>query len=383
MKIITYSLIFILVHLVIISSLKAGDADSLKRKIQISDQDTTGKTPIVEELQFYGVLRFIAGYSSERTFAIRNNASKMGFTSMVQLVPGLKAVAGLEVGVGLAGSKEQVIFHGDPGGGVGEIDNVFTSRLGYIGLQTKFGSITWGKQWSPYYLIAGLTDQFMAFGAEAAGAFPNYTDGGISGTGRSSNAFLYNLRKKWFQVSFQIQHRDITGVKTYPSTYCAAVLFHDLAGFTFGASYNKVRDGIEEPKEYEPKKNDEAAVFGVSWKNKSFRFAATYSNFNNHMTDYQDNYFGGWGFELYSSYYIKDSWEVHCGGNYLKPTTASGGDYLLRYLVFGTSYTMRKKILFFIEVKIDDSYNYDGSPGRENIFGFGMFYSFTPPNLQF
>ncbi len=100
------------------------------------------------------------------------------------------------------------------------------------------------------------------------------------------------------------------------------------------------------------------------------------------MTDDKGNYFGGWGFELFTAYYIKDSWEVHCGGNYLKPTTGSSEDYLLRYLVFGTFYSFREKILFFIEVKIDGSYNNDGSPGREDIFGFGMFYNFSPPKLH-
>ena len=374
---------FCLLFLLLLNGKAAVKSDSLINNSPLPAVDSITKKTIVEELQFYGSLRLIGGISSKHNFAIRNNSSSIGFFARSRLTPWLKAVVNLEVGVGMAGTKQQVIFHGDPGGGVGEIDNVFTSRLGYLGFETKFGAFTWGKQWSPYYNIAGMTDQFMAYGAEAGGAFPNFTDGGISGTGRASNALQYNLRVKWFKLALQIQHRDITDVKKYPNSYCGSILFSDLAGFTFGASYNRVRDGIAEPKEYEPIKNDEAAIVGASWQNRRFTLSTTYSNFKNHMTDDKENYFDGWGLEVFSRYMIRGGWEVRLGGNYLKPTSDNAGDYVLRYLVVGTSYSFKNKVLVFIEFKIDDSINHAGTPGREDIYGFGMYYNLKIPKLSF
>jgi predicted porin len=376
-------IILILASITLTAGILPGEADTISSRDPNIQADSAQKKRIIEELRFHGGLRIIGGFSSLNNFAIRNNASRIGFTMSANLVKGLRAVCGLEVGVGLAGTKQEVIFHGDPGGGIGEIDNVFTSRIGYLGFDTKYGSLTWGKQWSPYYMIAGLTDQFMAYGAEAAGSFPNYTDGGISGTGRASNALQYNLKQKWFMLSLQIQHRDITDTEVYPNTWGCGVLFYDLAGFSFGAAYNKVLDGIPDPKEYEPMKGDEAAVFGLSWQNKRIRFSSTYSTFRNHMTDdKQENYFDGYGLEVYLAYFPLESWDIHVGGNYLKPTSDNVGEYLLQYLVLGTTWSFGDKVQVFVEFKLDDSFNMDGSPGREDIYGFGMYYNFSPPKIK-
>ena len=355
---------------------------SMREQPIFLEKDTSTNTE-TDEIQLYSNLRFVGGFSSKNTFAIRNNASNLGFLSRTQIVPGVKAVGCLEVGVGLVGTSQQLIFHGDPGIGVGQIDNVFSSHIGYVGFESDYGNITWGKQWSPYYLIAGFTDQFFCFGGEASGAFPDLTDGGISGTGRASSAFNYTLTKSVVQLALQIQHRDITDVELYPNTYAAALLIKDVAGFTIGASYNKVRDGITNPTEFDPNKNDESAVFGVKYQGKRFRLATTYSKSKNHMTDDAGNYFDGWGLELFAAYNINSNWEVHAGGNYLKPDKDMAGDYLLQYLVIGSSYTFNEKINLFVEIKLDDSFNMDGSPGREDIIGFGMFYNISSKKFRF
>ncbi len=342
----------------------------------IAGKDTTEKQPYIEEFNVYGSLRYVSGWSSSKNFSVRNNASHLGLDARTKLTKFLTAVAKLEVGVGIVGSQSEVTFHGDPGGEVGEVDNVFTSRVAYLGVVTKYGKVTWGKQWSPYYLIAGLTDQFNAFGGEASGAFARHTDGSIQGTGRAAYALQYHMEIKRFEVKLQIQHRDLTDVKVYPATYCMGFLIHNLKGFTFGASYNKVQDGISEPENWQPKTGDEAAIVGLSWQHKKFKTSVNYSRFKNHEVDDEKNFFDGYGVEFYAGYHILKGWRVYSGFNFQKPLTANAGDYLLQVIDVGTGYTFYDKFCAFVEFKYDDSFDHNGNPIRDNIMSFGMLYNF-------
>jgi hypothetical protein len=98
--------------------------------------------------------------------------------------------------------------------------------------------------------------------------------------------------------------------------------------------------------------------------------------------DKQENYFDGYGLEVYLAYFPLESWDIHVGGNYLKPTSDNVGEYLLQYLVLGTTWSFGDKVQVFVEFKLDDSFNSDGSPGREDIYGFGMYYNFSPPKIK-
>lgn len=376
MKKVQFLLYLVIVCFIPIESLWAAEPDSTVQLQAITGKDTTEKAPYKEEFNVYGSLRFIAGWSSNHNFSVQNNASRLGLQARTKLTKLMTAVARLEVGVGIVGSETKVIFHGDPGGAVGEVDNVFTSRVAYLGIITKYGKLTWGKQWSPYYLIAGLTNQFNVFGGEASGSFARHTDGDIQGTGRAAYALEYHLEIKRFEVQLQLQHRDLTDVRVYPSTYCGGFLIHNLYGFTFGASYSKVLDGIPDPEIWEPKKGDEAAIFGLSWQHKKFGTSVTYSRFKNHEIDDEENFFDGWGLEFYAGYYILEGWRILCGFNVQKPVTANAGDYLLRFLVFGTGYTFYDKFSAFLEYKLDDSYGHKGNLIREDTISFGMLYNF-------
>jgi len=271
-----FLLYLVIVCFLQIGTLWAAEPDSALQLQSTTGKDTTKKPAYIEEFNVYGSLRYISGWSSNHNFSVRNNASHLGLNARTKLTNFLTAVARLEVGVGIVGSETDVIFHGDPGGAVGEVDNVFTSRVAYLGFETKYGRLTWGKQWSPYYMIAGLTNQFNAFGGEASGAFARHTDGDIQGTGRAAYALQYHLEIKKIEVKLQLQHRDLTDAKVYPATYCVGFLIHDLKGFSFGASYSKVQDGISDPEIWQPKSGDEAAIVGLSWQHKKFKTSVNY-----------------------------------------------------------------------------------------------------------
>ncbi len=343
-----------------------------------SDSSKTIPQIIKEHITFYGSLRFIMGIATNKNFGVQGNTSRLGINGKMKITKGIEAVAQLEVGVGMVGNMTKIDFSGDPGGSVQEINNAFTSRIGLLGIKTKYGGFTWGKQWSPYYMVGVFTDQFNAFGGEASGTYAAGTDGGISGTGRASNAFQYNIVLRHLSVGLQMQSRNI--IDTLPSkrfdSFGGGLLLTNIMGFTIGAAYNQVRDGIDNPKDFQPKKGDEAAIFGIKYENTKFYLGTIYTNFKNHEKDNKDVWFSGQGWELFGRYNFCKNWHVLAGLNYLEPDKNYEGDYNIKYFVIGLSYFFVNTSHVFIEIKFDESQNHDGSVIRDDVFGFGMYYDF-------
>lgn len=332
-----------------------------------------------ELTEIYGSLRFKGGISFNGETGIHDAASRMGIKGALPISPGIDAIMHLEVGVGLVGNKTTIRFSGDPGGATGEVDNIFTSRLGYAGIKTKFGQFTWGKQWSVYSDIGGWTDNFNAFGADASGTYSARTDGSASGSGRPSNCFQYRLYLDFMEVGIQAQNRNLTDSnQAFADTYGASLVLKTNFGLKFGAAYDKVRDGISNPDAGKPKFGDEAWVAGAFYY--SARITATFTGcrFMNHEIDDLRNYFSGYGLELYSEFRFPKKWSVYGGFNYLQPEDGSpAGEFRIQYLDIGSAYRFGRTSKVFIEIRLDDSRNHDGSIPDLSTVGFGMFYEFS------
>jgi predicted porin len=302
----------------------------------------------------------------------------MGIRGVIPIFKGAEAIMQLEVGVGLVGNKTTIKFSGDPGGATGEIDNVFTSRLGYVGVKTKYGQITWGKQWSVYSDIGGWTDNYNAFGGEASGTYSARTDGATSGTGRASNCLQYRLNLSFLEIGIQSQDRNISDSnKAFADTYGASLVFKTRFGLKFGAAFDKVRDGIMNPATGKPKYGDEAMIAGVYYNSGHFTGTFTASSFKNHEIDDLGYYFSGLGFELYSEYRFLEKWNIYGGFNYLDPEAdGPSGNYRISYADIGSSYRFGKSSKVFIELRLDSSRNHDGSNPDLSTVGFGMFFDF-------
>jgi predicted porin len=302
----------------------------------------------------------------------------MGIKGVIPVINGIDAILQLEVGVGMVGNKTQIKFNGDPGGAVGEVDNVFSSRLGYVGIKTKFGQLTWGKQWSAYSDIGGQTDMYNAFGAEASGTYSAGTDGAISGSGRASNCFQYRLYSKYLETTLQVQNRNITDSTTFwADTYGISLILKPLSVLKFGAAYNKVRDGIQNPSVYKPKYGDDAWSTMIFYNSKPFNAIFTASIFNNHEKDNLGNYFSGYGLELYCEYRFNDHWRFYGGFNNLQAQNNSiAAEYCIQYIDIGSFYAFGRSSKLFLEARLDDSRNNDGSHSRLSAIAFGMFFDF-------
>ena len=331
-----------------------------------------------EITDIYGSLRFKAGADFYGNFGITDQPSSLGIKGRIPIVKGIDAIAQLEVGVNIVGNMTKIPFSGDPGGAVGEINNAFTSRLGWAGIDTKYGSFTWGKQWSPYYDIGIWTDMFYAFGGNASGTYAAGTDGAVPGTGRSSNAFQYRLKTTYVNIGLQVQNRNLTDSSGgYADTYGGSVIFKSSIGLKAGVSYIKVRDGITNPSIYEPKVGDESFIAGIMYDDGRFYIAADYCNFTNHEIDDLRNYYSGFGIEFFTQYKFHEHWAVYGGFNYMHPKDESvAGEYKLSYLDIGSNYSFGKSSCVFMELVLSDSRLHDGTPYRRSGIAIGMYFNF-------
>jgi hypothetical protein len=219
---------------------------------------------------------------------------------------------------------------------------------------------------------------YNAFGAEASGTYAAGTDGAISGTGRASNCFQYRLFRKYIEATAQVQNRNITDSSTYwADTYGISLTIKPLSQLKFGAAYNEVRDGIQNPDLYESKYGDKAWSTMIYYNTKVFNAILTGSFFKNHEKDNLGNYFSGRGLELYCEYRFRNHWLFYGGFNDLQPEENSiAGDYCIKYIDLGTAYVFGRSSKIFIETRIDDSRNNDNSHSRLSAIAFGMFFDF-------
>ena len=345
--------------------------DTIKQNVTLQN--------IVEKFDFYGSLDIHAVMAFNGYTAIQNGASRLGFNGETNITEGIIMFAKLEVGVNMVDNNNKIIIKADPGYAVGEENNAVSSRLGFIGIKTKYGNFSWGKQWAPYYDIGEFTDKLYLFGGSAQGTYPNETDGGISGTGRAANALQYRNKIGPIKFAAQIQNRhsfdNKENNKKYADTYGVSIIYETNSGISFGVAYNKVRDGIAKPDINQPKKGDEAAIAGIMFQNSSLTIGSIYSVFSNHATDDLGNYFSGYGYEFALIYYFFNNWGIDFGFNYQEPYGSNNGLYKIVYFAGGLSYHFGKSSMVYTELKIDRSREFDGTY-MESIIGFGAHFGF-------
>ena len=101
-------------------------------------------------------------------------------------------------------------------------------RLSYFSLKYGDNSLIAGKYWSAYYDIAGFTDQFMAYGAQAGGAFNSGTDGSPSGTGRTDKMLQLRSNHEMYDATLQVQlkHDSLQDFNTdYSYTMAGSLIY--------------------------------------------------------------------------------------------------------------------------------------------------------------
>jgi predicted porin len=333
--------------------------------------------PQAKLIDSYGSLRVAVALDTDGYREVRNNSSRLGLRGSKRLTDGIDAFGRLEVGVNLVNTDRAILTGGDPGAPIGQGSQAVFSRLGFVGLDTGIGSFAWGKQWSAYYDVAVFTDQFPFWSGVATGAFAAGTDGGISGTGRAENALQYREARGPASVALQMQSRgNSPNDQSWADVWGGSAVFGRHQGFSLGAAYNEVRDGVENPNPNQPKLGDKAAIFGLRYRADRFYAATTLSISEQHEVDDLGRRFDATGFELALRYYANDQLAFEAGYNDLRPDSSHPGDFRLRFGVGYVVYNFGGGSRVFGGFKWEDSRNSDGSKRFSSAFATGLNYTF-------
>ena len=108
------------------------------------------------DVEFYGSLRAVIG-SDGRGVKVRDNASRLGLFATRPFRPGHAPYGRIELGLNVVDAFDRIL---NPKANAPEDAGTITPRLGYVGLDTPYGRVSLGKQWSGSYAVAVLTDRF-------------------------------------------------------------------------------------------------------------------------------------------------------------------------------------------------------------------------------
>ncbi len=344
-------------------------------------KDSNWIDEIASRVTPYGSIRIGAGFAEEGEIGISNNAPRIGLKFKHALsneeAENFNVIGGIEFGVNLVSRDETVEFAVDPGAGIAQVGDAVFARLGFLGVTYQDFEFTFGKQNSVYYTLgASQVDRFLAFGGAAIGVW-NISDGGISGTGRANQVFILKYKNKGLTLGAQAQARNISENSESVDTYGFGANY-TIDGFTIGAGYNKVNDGVEDPLPNQAKDGDEAFVTSASFEKDRFTIAASYAILKQHQR-IGDTFYDATGIEFYARYKFSTNkrWHVAAGFNYLKPDDDENlGDFDSKFGIAEVGYNFKKASHIFVAADIDQSEDSNGDRRNQSIFGVGIRFGF-------
>jgi predicted porin len=278
----------------------------------------------------------------------------------------------------------------NPSGGRGD---TFFRRLLYVGYESPDFFLIAGKAWSVYYKVTGFTDRFSGTGGSASGTYNAGTDGGYTGTGRAENTLQTRmlidfLPQRWgiepFSLNIQLQDGEpIPGLKghRYGRALGLSALLATREHFSFGVAYNHARVPDSNDPELRSRGIDgdaTALALGARWFDDDWYLATVIARLLNHEATDEDNYFDGWGWELYAQYRLRGKWWLTGGWNWLRPDADQplAGDYRVKYGVLGLRYALKGFDRYlYLNLRGDSSLNQDGS-GLGDVVTAGLRWNF-------
>ncbi len=347
-----------------------------EQAIQDADAAPQGQpAPEPNELGVYGSLRVRYRWEPESQ-GVEDGSSRIGVQGRYQVWPRKWLFARGEAGFKLLEELGVLANANNPDGGRGD---TFFRRLLYVGYESPNLFLIAGKAWSVYYKVSGFTDRFAATGGSASGTYNAGTDGGYTGTGRADNAFQTRvlidfLPDRWgiepFSLNLQFQDGEpiprIDGQR-YGKTLGLSAILATREHFSLGIAYNHAQVPDAKAPALRSRGIDgdaTALVLGARWFDDDWYLATVLARLRNHETTDQDNYFDGWGSELYAQRRLRGKWWLVGGWNWLRPDSGQplAGAYRVKYAVVGLRYALKEFDRYlYLNLVGDRSLDQDGS----------------------
>ena len=250
-------------------------------------------------------------------------------------------------------------------GGQYDSDRKIADRLSFIGVESDFLYMKFGKSYSAYYTVAGETDRFSIFGANASGVYNAGTDGGATGTGRADQAVqteLYLdpkglLTIKPFNINLQYQPSQsiphVSGEDYDYSVSASAWLENDWE-VGVGIAYHRAM--VENPQSSRVREagiDGDARAVALALRSYGDKWLASLvlNRQENIETTNERRYINGRGAEMFLQWQFVDKLWLVSGGNWLFPDDddPDAGDFLVKYGVIGMRYTFDsfRRMIYF------------------------------------
>jgi predicted porin len=270
------------------------------------------------------------------------------------------------------------------GGNEENPEDGLTKRLLYGGFDSENLTMSWGKNWSAYYKIAGMTDRFSIFGGSAAGVYNARTDGGPTGMGRADDVIqarihtsgISALNIKPFNLNVQYQYgRPIPWVEDryYGDSYGASAWLETKKdrGIGLAAHVSKI-DNLEDGRIRGAGINGDARAIATAFRSYGDHWyaALVVARLENIMTTDTDQYVDGYGVELYAQWQFKDRWWLIGGGNWFGPDSddPEAREYKVHYYILGLRYALDSfNRMLYVEYRMDNGLLQDGTPRRNEL----------------
>jgi predicted porin len=269
--------------------------------------------------------------------------------------------------------------------------SVLGSRLGYVGIDfANAGTVTLGKQWGVHYDIAGYTDAFNAFGADASATFNAQSDGGIMGTGRADGALTYRRSLfEFLEVGAQVQIRSLDDGE-FLDGLGLSLRARLSPRFEVGISHTRAFFDDELKRELLGLEGDGIyRIAGLKYQSNALTLAAIFAQQRNgdlaRVSLPEDGgvaivpeVFDADGIELFARYQRGSfgllagflDYEIKDDNVLIDP------DSVRRYYIAGFDYTGVASTRLYAEYRLSDTIDADGMPG-EDIFVLGAKYEFS------
>jgi predicted porin len=353
---------------------EARDLMQRTRALQPSDlsapeegRDAPVTQPFLRPFQFYGSLR-LTGLDDE--------TSRVGFRAGANFSKRFGGFVRLEVAVNPLTAVDEQLDSGDPGFDEKRLRELFPPRLVFGGLESPWGNLSYGKQWSAFWDVAVFSDQLPVYTGLTSGTF-NLGDGSISGTGRPDRAWQYRVEASPYRVTAQLQSRNLTeNNQRVADTMGGSIRVARKDGIDVGGAFNVVRDGVPDPSPDEPKQGDRAFIVGARSKNERRYAGLTLSYTENHYRDDMNRFFDGLGVEVYSDYLLWAKLRLRFVVDWLEPTSDHPGEYRLAHIVFGASYDLPHGLRIFLLPRLDLSRTSDGTDRDDNSIAVILLWNF-------
>ncbi len=285
--------------------------------------------------------------NSDSSTVLTNNSSRINFNFSKTITDSVTARSTLEYGLG---NPQNNNVDEDTG-----ISTSFFNRLAFIAFDhDSAGSISFGKQWSTYYEVAGATDVFWVNGGTAMGI---YGGGDERGTARADESVKYDNSIGNFNLSAQYQFENESNNRD--SSYALAASYDFDFGLNIGAAYH-VADYTAAGQ-----KDSKQLALAATYATDAWYASVAYADLKD-LYDRKSN-----GYEGVVAYTFPNAVQLYAGFNYLDYDAASTRD--TQYIV-GAAYYIAGVRFYGEYANVEEKTG--GSKADDDLFAVGVRYYF-------